>query len=411
MLKSEGITISGTVIAAALLSSCAGFQPQPDAASAYRERAETETQGSIRVRVSALSAEESRLMFDADLYGKGIQPVWIEVENTGTERVWYLPVGTDEEYFVPNEVAWIFRGGRSNAARAEMEAWLRDSAMSRLVPPGETVSGFVFTHLTSGTKGINVDLVGDDIDLNAFTFYIDVPDLRADHRDIDPLTLYTGNEARSASTLAELSREIAELPCCSEEPDRDDVPDFLLNLVVIGDIETFHHALIRGRWEEAPIGQFAGSGSGEDFDKYIGARPVPPMYVFGRIQDAVFHKTRPSVGESNQLNLWLSPVRFNGTPVWVGQTARTLSSRRTSQQYALTEPHLDEARFYFIQNLLYSGSVNSYGFLPGGKEITFEEYEAATDGTEYFTDGRRLVIWLSDEPVAYNEVGYIDWED
>jgi hypothetical protein len=124
MLNTDWKMWIGTLTTVVLLSSCAGFQPDPEAASAYEDRAHASSQGLLNVRVSVLSANESRLMFDADLYSKGIQPVWIEVENRGEERAWYLPVGTDDEYFVPHEVAWIFRGGLSDSARTDMEAYL-----------------------------------------------------------------------------------------------------------------------------------------------------------------------------------------------------------------------------------------------------------------------------------------------
>jgi hypothetical protein len=401
---------AGTLTTVVMLSSCGSFQPDPESASTYVQRAHTSSEGLLRVRVSVLSADESQLMFDADLYGKGIQPVWIEVENRGEARAWYLPVGTDSEYFVPHEVAWIFRGGLSDAARTDMEAYLRDSAMSRLIPAGETVSGFVFTHLTSGTKGVNVDLVGDDLGASAFTFYIDVPGLRADHRDIDPDQLYKAGEIRKVATIPELKVALDELPCCSTEPTKN-IPDFVLNLVVLGDVKTFHHALIKGRWEEAPVSQGRHSDADEDYEKYFRGEPVEPMYVYDRIQDAVFRKTRPSVGESNQVNLWLTPIRYNDLQVWVAQTARTLTPRGGAGSSLLTEPNLDEARFFFMQNLLYSGSLAGYGYIDGIDPVSFEDYEAATDGTEYFTDGERAVIWLSDEPVTYNDVEYVGWAD
>jgi hypothetical protein len=410
LLRSEGITISGTVIAAALLSSCAGFQPQRDAASAYLERAAIQSRGTLTVRVSVLSADESRQMFDADLYSKGIQPVWIEVENLGTEHAWYLPVGTDEEYFVPNEISWMFRGGRTSTARAEIEAYFRNSAMSRIVPAGETVSGFVFTHLTPGTKGVNVDLVGDDINLQAFTFYVDVPGLRADHRDVDPETLYTSGQVRNVTSVAELKTALANLPCCSVENNRD-APELILNLVVLSEIETFHHALIKGRWEEAPILQEGSSTMDDDYGKFFGGRIVKPMYVFDRVQDAVFRKTRPSVGESNQVNLWLAPLTFNDTPVWLGQTARTFGPKNSDGGPVQIEPNLDDARFFFLQNFLYSGSISEYGLLVGLEPVSFDDYELASEGTEYFTDGYRAVIRLSEQPVSYSDVEYVEWSD
>ena len=56
----------------------------------YKERLQTQTDGGVRVSSSVLSASESEAIYGAPLADKGIQPVWIEVENHDDTPYWLL---------------------------------------------------------------------------------------------------------------------------------------------------------------------------------------------------------------------------------------------------------------------------------------------------------------------------------
>jgi hypothetical protein len=47
------------------------------------------------------------------------------------------------------------------------------------------------------------------------------------------------------------------------------------------------------------------------------AAPVSALYVFGRSQDAALQRARSSINERNHLRIWLTPLRFEGKPVWI----------------------------------------------------------------------------------------------
>ena len=66
------------------------FQHQVPEQLPFMERAQTKTDGKVRVTVAVPSAEESRQIFGFPLAGKNVQPVWLEVENS-SDPGFFLP--------------------------------------------------------------------------------------------------------------------------------------------------------------------------------------------------------------------------------------------------------------------------------------------------------------------------------
>ena len=90
-----------------LLSACASTPgpvttvPEGD----YRERIQTQETNDVRVSAGVPSAKETADIFGKPLYKRGIQPVWLKIENNRDEAITFLPVGLDPQYFSPLEVA------------------------------------------------------------------------------------------------------------------------------------------------------------------------------------------------------------------------------------------------------------------------------------------------------------------
>ncbi len=102
--KKEALKIFGPVILLfyfLIFYGCAKFNPRPIDEVPFRERAQTQYENNVRVTAAVLSAEESQAVFGVPLYEKGIQPIWLEIENNDEEPVWLLPVGLDPDYFTP----------------------------------------------------------------------------------------------------------------------------------------------------------------------------------------------------------------------------------------------------------------------------------------------------------------------
>ena len=169
-----------------LLTSCSitPYSPGPLDADALRQRAETQTFEPLTVKAAVPSAAESKALFGVPLYNNDIQPVWLEISNRSEERVRFAMVSVDPDYFSPLEVSYTLRKGFSKTARAAMDVRFHSSGIGRLVEPGETISGFIFTHLSPGTKSFNVDLFGLTTQQN-FAFFIQVPGFTPDHSTVD----------------------------------------------------------------------------------------------------------------------------------------------------------------------------------------------------------------------------------
>ena len=69
---------------------CASFDPVPMEQVPFRERSVTQQRGPLTVTVAVPSTEEAEKIFGVDLAERLVQPVWIEVENTGAQDLWFM---------------------------------------------------------------------------------------------------------------------------------------------------------------------------------------------------------------------------------------------------------------------------------------------------------------------------------
>ncbi len=386
---------------------CAVFNPRPIYEVPFKERARTQVKNNVRVTAAVLSAEESKAVFGVPLYKKGIQPVWLEIENNDERRLWFPPVSVDRDYFAPLEVAYMHRFKFNKKANQQMEQLFHGHAIRGHIDPGNIRSGFVFTNLDIGTKGFNVDLVGEDRQVRTFSFLMPVPGLRVDYREVDWQSLYSTDEMGIYESLEKLREALDELPCCTtnESGNRTGDP---VNVVIIGNGRDILYALRRSKWDETA----APSALEADFSITIPWKfrhtPVKSLYLFGRHQDAAFRKSRSTVNERNQLRLWLSPMMINGKNVWVGQISRII--RRFSVEKFKIEPDVDEARLYILQDLWYSQTLEKYAFVKGVGAIPISKPRMSLNDDPYFTDGYRIVLWVSSAPVSFAEVEFVEWE-
>src|SRR5262249_18301639 len=91
----------------------AAVRLQPDLGpSGFKSRALSRSDGGVRVSTSVLSADESLALYGVPLAKKGIQPVWIEVENHDAIAYWLMSPGLDPHFFPASEAADGFAAGR-----------------------------------------------------------------------------------------------------------------------------------------------------------------------------------------------------------------------------------------------------------------------------------------------------------
>jgi hypothetical protein len=395
------------------VSGCATFNPRPEQEIAFLERAQTQEEGNVRVTAAVPSAQESKRLFGVDIYSRGVQPIWLEIENKSEEPVYFLPIGLDPNYFSPIEAAYVNHFGYKTPANEEMNRFFYEQRKDIRIDPASVRSGFVYTPVDEGTKTFNVDLMGEDKEIRAFTFFINVPGIRPDHQQVDFEALYPKDEIVSYDEEG-LRKALERVPCCTKNKKGTEEGD-PLNLVVIGDGDDVHYALIRAGWDETEI-IYRASAWKTAMSFLFGGRyrysPVSPLYVYGRRQDGAFQKARGTIHERNHLRLWLSPMRFEGKPVWVGQISRDIGVRFTTKTILThkIDPDVDETRDFLIQDLWYSQGLLRLAFVKGVGSAPISEPRGNLTGDPYFTDGLRAVMWLSSAPVAMEAVEFVEWE-
>ncbi|MCP3870844.1 MAG: hypothetical protein GY703_22660 [Gammaproteobacteria bacterium] len=400
-----------------LLAGCASVEETtPETSATYLERAQTQSKGPIRVTASVPSAKETRELFGAPLYLRDIQPVLLTIENQGPSTLNFLPVGVDPLYFTPMETAFLSKKsskGVSDQARARQ--FYNEGMGAVSVLPGETRTGFVFTSLDEGTKTFNVDLLSERDKIHSFTFFIPVPGLRIDHHNVDWENLYPADEWLEFDESAALIEALKNFPCCTTDKKSRDQGD-PLNLVIIGDIEDVYYAFLRAGWDETET-IHAGSLQKTIASFFSGGEyrysPISGLYVFGRPQDVAFQKTRDNIHERNHLRLWLSPVRYQNVPVFIGQISRDIGVRFSKWTITTHEidPDVDETREFLLENLAYSQTLTAIAYVDGVGKATMEAPRKNLTDSPYFTDGRRVVLWITATPTSIADIKVVEWRD
>jgi hypothetical protein len=404
------------LLALILVAGCASSTTiAPETGTTYLDRTQIQSKGPVRVTAAVPSAKEAEALFGAALYEKKVQPVWLEIENKGASRLVFLPVGLDSLYFSPTEAAYLARDGERQGLDPDTGRLFYDQAIGLSVPAGDTRSGFVFSNLDEGTKAFNVDLVSGDRQVYSFTFFIPVPGLQLDHQTVDWDNLYAPSQWQSTDDTEALIAALEGLPCCTTDKKGEDQGD-PLNLVVIGDADDVFQAFLRAGWDETET-IYGGSALRTVASFFSGGEyrysPVSGLYVFERPQDVALQKARDNIHERNHLRLWLTPVRYRGDPVWIGQISRDIGVRFTTRTITThkIDPDVDETREFLLEDLAYAQSLRAHAYVGGVGAAPIEAPRANLTGDPYFTDGYRIVLWVSAEPVSIADVEDRSWRD
>lgn len=424
------------------------FEPRPTLRS-FEQRAQTQENPDVRVTVAVLDDREGTQFFGVPLGRRGIQPVWVKIENRTSSALRLQLVHISPNYYTPAEAAaanhfsilkrlsgfglmgWMILPLLAllplkllTIARANrrMNDFFQAQAFHlRPVPAGGTTVGFVFTPLDEGTKAVHVRLhvveesfeaaevrerrlaagekIGDGPNVIDFSFSIPVPGIAADYLRRD-LIERIENEKPTPCDLPELMQRLNALPPATSNASGRGCGD-PVNLVVIGEFATLISAFA-ARWDESETITFATCWKtakafllGSDY-RYS---PVSPLYLFGRSQDIALQRTRRSINVRLHLRLWLTELRFLNKPVWVGQVSRDIGVRFTTKTWNLTthriDSDVDEARDYVLEDLLQAERVEAAGYADGVQPCTSAAPRRNLTGDPYFTDGKRAVVLLS----------------
>jgi hypothetical protein len=409
-------------LAAALATSmgCRSFDtysPTPLEDLPFRDRVQTKTEGDVRVSVAVLSEEEARALYDAKVYKKKMQPVWVQVENRRDEQIVFLPRSVDRDYVSPLEGAYRSKWTWNKKANTAMELHFYEQAMPFEVPAHSTRSGIVLGERRKGARFVMVDLVAENF-LARFQFVAEVPGFPADY--LKAIQNYGGLfESTEIVDLDEdeLQQWIAELPCCTKNAKGTKTGD-PLNIIVIGHDDAVWPAFLTADWDltaSMSTGTALKTGLFGIFGGAYRYAPISSLYVFDRPQDIALQKVRHNIHLRNHLRLWAAPVTFQGMHVWVGQISRDIGSRITTKSSTLTthkiDPDVDETRTALIQDFLYTQTLAAFAYAKGVGEVTPIEPRGNLTGDPWFTDGLRAVMVLSAEPVTYQDIDNMNWEE
>ncbi len=418
------------------LTACAAWQPTPLTLPNNLGNVQTKQIGDVQASVAILTAGQSRAHFGVDLDELDIQAIWIQVRNNSGHQLWFLRSVLDADFYPADEIAMLANRLVPAEQHAALQQYLRDESMVLQLRPGTTSEGFVFTPKAIGGRYVDVRLVQDAYELALlrtaaqergatgpdpadlefrFGFAIPLPDGMFDFERLDPEKTYAGMELPDLS-LEELRRELAALPCCSTDADgeRDGDP---INTVIVGSAADTLNSLSRSGWSfthritARSVGRLVGATLSET--PYPVA-PVSDLHAFGRKQDFALQRARPSIARRNHMRLWLAPFTHRGEQVWVGQVSRDIGIKLTPKAPTLTthiiDPEVDQAREYLLQSLLAGGFVEAFGFVRGARRSTASAPAVNLVDDPYFSDGLRLVLLLSPDPVSYGDVRSLLWE-
>jgi len=384
----------------------------------YVARAQSGTQGQVRVSAAALSADESAAVYGSPLADKLIQPVWIQVENNDNVPYWLMFAGLDPNFFPASEAAEAMAVRSSPRKLAGLDRRFSELAFRNPVPPGGTVSGFVLTNLQEGVKLLQIDLFADRRS-RSFSLLAPVPGLRTDYKKsgvFDRDYVAPGGSVVNFTSDAEFTAALESLPCCAtnEDGSRNGDP---LNLVIIGGIEDAFPSLVRRGWSPTEV-TWKGSvmrimRSAMSRERYPYA-PISNLYLFDRPQDIALQKARDNIHQRNHLRLWRSPMLYHGKPVWVGQVSRDIGSRLTIHSPTFTthkiDPDVDEAARALMEDLVYSQALRAIGLVKGVGAAPKSAPRENLTTDPYYTAGMRSVLLFDSTPTSLTEIEVLPWQ-
>jgi len=368
-----------------------------------------------------LSAKESQKVFGVDLADKGVQPVWVKIKNETESRIVFLPIALDPDYFSPHEVSFLNHQKFQGDTNDKMDKDFDDRGIDlETIKPNEDMSGFVFTNLNHGVKLVNIVLSGDQ-KTERFMFLFEVPGIETNYQTVDFKNLYAEDEIVDFTDQEELRQALKNLPCCTTAEDGSGEGD-PINFVIISDPKDLLAAFIKRRWDVtqalSETGEFSSAGEVYSVSGYKTA-PMGILYMYGRRQDVGFQKSRQKEGnrlrQRNQVRIWLTPMRYNGKPIWIASVSRDIGSDINRKKYwfvaAEIDPEIDESRDYLTEDITLSLGVSKLGWVTGVGETTPDNPHVNLLEQPWWTDGYRGVVVLEGGQIPLAELQIFPWED
>jgi hypothetical protein len=403
-----------------LLAGCASAPheaPATETALPLRlDRVQRLEQDGVTVQVAIPTDEASSGVFGVALAENGIQPIWLRVENASDVDYWLFPIAIDEDYYSADEAALATGAKLGKDERAALAKLFRAHALPFFLKAGTTNEGYVYASYQRGGRFVDVRMSGH-LHAVRLRFAVLLPTEGFDYERSALRQLYAQVNDLPDLDLAQFRKAIQGLPCCTTNSGGSGEGD-PLNVVLVGSGEDAIAALAASGWSftEAitadSIRRMVGAAIAE---KSLLTAPVSSLYAFERKQDIALQRGRSTISQRNHMRLWLAPFRCEGRPVWVGQVSRDIGVKVTTKSPTLTthiiDPVVDESREYLFHSLLHRESVSRFAFVRGVGEASHEKPRFNLTGDPYFTDGMRMVLWLSSDPVPPEQAEDLGWNE
>ncbi len=405
--------------------------PRPLAETGALQRARTQVADGLRVTAAALSAEESQQVFGLDLAGNGIQPIWIEAEDQAGKPRFFLVAASDPHYFTPLEAShrshlgnffWyhfppIQRLNAVKRANALLDRRFVALAYPRgMLLPNGRAAGFIYCTLRRGVRWLPLEFVSTPgVTRSTLDFELNAPDPGLDHEQAELENRYAGERAKEVRKvdLDGLRRELEKAPRATSNRKGTKEGD-PANLAVVGSYAQVMATFSKAGWTKTE--KLHRSATMSTILSFLLGRtyrfaPVSPLYLFGRRHDFALQKVRESIHERNHLRLWLTPLLFDGLPVWVGQVSRDIGVRFTLKTKSLSthivDADVDDARDSVFIDLVPTRRVRHTAYAKGVGRAEMDAPRRNLTGEPYFTDGCRGVVILSREETEWR---HLAWE-
>lgn len=393
---------------------CATFAPPHIENPSFERHVATREKDHVRVTVAVLTAAESQQYFGLPLESKGVQAVWLKVENRNDYGLYIVPRSTDPNYFSAYETAFINHRLFARQSNEAMDEFFERSRIRLRVSAHAANTGFLFTTLSEGTKFVNIEMVHD---MGAIRdgFFFQLPNGSFDYEQTRLAQSLAPQPLRDL-TLGELRHTVETLPCCTTDEKGSNNGD-PVNFVLVGLDDDVLGALTRQGWD--PTHALATGTAWKTVGAFVKGdtyrySPVSPLYFFGRPQDIAMQKARMTIHQRNHLRLWKADYTCQGKPVWIGQISRDIGVRFTvNARFFVThkiDPEVDDARSYLVQDLMASEYLYGLGYTTGAVKTSAEHPAVNLTGDPYFSDGLRAVMLISSKPVPENRIDLLDWE-
>jgi hypothetical protein len=391
--------------------------PDEQAIPLHLGRVQTQAQDGVTVQLVIPTDEQVAGHFGVPLAQFGIQPIWMRIDNASSVGYWLLPISIDPDYFTADEAALLATEDMNAEDDARVTEVFRQSALPFFLQAGSVHEGYIYASHQRGGRFVDLRATAQGHGLIRMRFAVMLPTEGFDYESSTLRRLYELVDNFPDLTLEQARVRIRELPCCTtrENGAGDGDP---INLAFVGSGEDVISALTAGGWT------FTEAITADSVRRMIGAAiadeaylnaPVSALYLFGRKQDMALQRGRSKIAQRNHMRLWLAPFRCEGQPVWVGQVSRDIGVKATSKSPTLTthiiDPNVDESREYVLHSLFHHEAVRWFAFVRGVGPATRDQPRYNLTDDPYFTDGNRLAVGVSREPVSPPDAVNLGWND